>query len=136
MGGKTQLPAYRNVAGDLRLAYSQFEELEKFARFSSQLDEATRTTLERGRRVREVFKQSRHEPLAVPEQVALLIAVTQGVFDELPIERIGDAKIAVRRAVTGLLPELCQRIVHGEQLSRDELKSIRHVAEQAARELA
>ena len=74
-------------------------------------------------------------PSWYPEQVAVLIAVTLGVFDELPIERIGDAKIAVRRAVTGSLPELCQRIVQGESLSRGELESIRHATEQAVKEL-
>ena len=59
VGGKTQLAAHRAVAGDLRLTYSQFEELEKFARFSSQLDEDTRQTLERGKRIRETLKQLR-----------------------------------------------------------------------------
>ena len=78
VGGKTQLPAYRAVAGDLRLTYSQYEELEKFARFSSQLDEDTRHTLERGRRVRETLKQRQYHPLDVPRQIASLVAVTTG----------------------------------------------------------
>jgi len=56
VGGKTQLPAYRSVAGDLRLSYSQFEELESFSRFGTRLDDATRRTLERGWRVREILK--------------------------------------------------------------------------------
>jgi F-type H+/Na+-transporting ATPase subunit alpha len=57
VGGKAQLPAYRAVAGDLRLSYSQFEDLEAFSRFGTRLDDRTRQTLERGRRVREVLKQ-------------------------------------------------------------------------------
>ena len=72
VGGKTQLPAYRAVAGDLRLAYSQFEELEAFARFGTQLDEDTRRTLRRGRRVRETLKQPQYAPLPVAEQIAAL----------------------------------------------------------------
>jgi F-type H+/Na+-transporting ATPase subunit alpha len=57
VGGKTQLPAYRTVTGDLRLSYAQFEELEMFARFGTRLDEKTRDTIERGRRVRKVLTQ-------------------------------------------------------------------------------
>ncbi|MBW1834467.1 MAG: F0F1 ATP synthase subunit alpha, partial [Deltaproteobacteria bacterium] len=74
VGGKTQLAAYRAVAGDLRLSYSQFEELETFSRFGTRLDEETRKTLDRGRRVREVLKQSQYEPMPVPEQAAVLVA--------------------------------------------------------------
>ena len=58
VGGKAQLPAYKAVAGDLRLAYSQFEELETFSRFGTNLEDETRRSLERGRRVRETLKQS------------------------------------------------------------------------------
>jgi F-type H+-transporting ATPase subunit alpha len=58
VGGKTQLAAYRWVAGDLRLSYAQFEELEAFSRFGTRLDEQTRNTLERGRRVRQILRQS------------------------------------------------------------------------------
>ena len=71
VGGKSQLNAYRSVAGDLRLSYSQFGELEGFARFGTRLDEETRKTLDRGRRVREALKQSQFELLSVPEQIAV-----------------------------------------------------------------
>jgi F-type H+-transporting ATPase subunit alpha len=70
VGGKTQYPAYRSVAGDLRLSYSQFEELESFARFATRLDEDTRAIIEHGRRVREVLKQAEHKPLRASEQMA------------------------------------------------------------------
>ena len=101
VGGKTQLPAYRAVAGDLRLTYSQFEEVEKFARFSSQLDEDTRQTLQRGRRIRETLKQPQYQPLSVPEQMASLVAVTSGVFDELPPEQIAPAERSVQQRHDG-----------------------------------
>lgn len=117
VGGKTQLPAYRAVAGDLRLSYSQFEELEAFSRFSSRLDEETRDTLERGRRVREVFKQPQYQTLSVPEQLAALVAVTGGAFDALPAELLREAESAVRTAVTERHPELCERILGGEKLT-------------------
>lgn len=124
VGGKTQLPAYRSVAGDLRLAYSQFEELEVFSRFSSRLDEETRQTLERGRRVREVFKQTQFQPLSVPEQIAVLLAVTSGVLDAVPIDRIPHVERTIRATVMERLPALCERISAGNKLSpedRDEL---------------
>ena len=79
-GGKTQLPAYREVAGNLRLSYSQFEELESFARFGTRLEEETRRTLEHGRRVREVFRQVQYHPIPVPEQIAVLLSAAEGCW--------------------------------------------------------
>jgi F-type H+-transporting ATPase subunit alpha len=88
VGGKAQLSAYRNVAGDLRLSYSQFQELEAFARFGTRLDEATRKTLEHGKRVREVLKQNQFSPMTATEQIAILLAVNQGLLDAVPLEQI------------------------------------------------
>ncbi|REJ90868.1 MAG: alternate F1F0 ATPase, F1 subunit alpha [Planctomycetota bacterium] len=135
VGGKTQLPAYRAVAGDLRLTYSQFEELEKFARFSSQLDEDTRQTLERGRRIRETLKQPQYQPLDVPEQIASLVAVTSGVFDELPLEEIMRAQRGVQRAMTDELSKLGEQIVSGGKLSDDDVDTIAETTKQAVSEL-
>ncbi|MBE2202304.1 MAG: alternate F1F0 ATPase, F1 subunit alpha [Anaerolinea sp.] len=117
VGGKTQLPAYRAVAGDLRLSYSQFEELENFARFGTRLDEATQQAIERGRRVREVLKQPQYEPLPVAEQIAVLLAVTEGLFDELPVEEIGPVSQRVREEVVRKETAVCRRIERGETLS-------------------
>jgi len=122
VGGKTQLPAYRAVAGDLRLSYAQFEELEAFSRFSTRLDEETRKTLERGRRVREILKQPQYEPIPVPEQIAVLFAVTGGAFEELPLPQIAGAARALRRAVAEQLPDLCRRVEAGEGLSEEDRK--------------
>jgi F-type H+-transporting ATPase subunit alpha len=128
VGGKTQLPAYRAVAGDLRLTYSQFEELEKFARFSSQLDEETRNTLHRGQRVRQTLKQPQHQTLEVPEQIASLLSVTSGEFDRLDPEQITPVERLVQVAVTDERPDLCQAIVRGEKLSADDSDAISRVA--------
>ncbi len=131
VGGKTQLPAYRAVAGDLRLSYSQFEELEAFSRFGTRLDEATRQILERGRRVREVLKQPQYEPIPVAEQIAVLLAVTQGTFDRLPLEGIAAAQRAVRQAIVEQLPDLCQKIEVGEKLSQGDHLALLEVAKSA-----
>ena len=134
VGGKAQLPAYRAVAGDLRLSYSQFEELEAFSRFGSRLDEETRQTLERGRRVREVFKQSQGEPLPVAEQIAVLVAVTRGVFDQVPVEEIARASEAVRSAMTSRAAELCEEIVAGRKLTQEQIGTIEQLARESVAE--
>jgi len=131
VGGKTQLSAYRAVAGDLRLSYSQFEELEAFSRFGTRLDEATRQTLERGRRVREVLKQSQYLPIPVAEQIAVLLAVTAGMFDDLEIEQIAAAESAVALLITEQVPDLCSSIQRGEILSDADLAILLDTARQA-----
>lgn len=128
VGGKTQLPAYRAVTGDLRLSYSQFEELEAFARFGTRLDEETRRTIERGRRVREVLKQPQYEPIPVAEQIAVLLAVTSGLFDRLAIEQIEQAERVVRRGVVERLPDVTERIEAGEPLSEHDRNALLTVA--------
>lgn len=120
VGGKAQFPAYRSVAGDLRLSYAQFEEMEAFARFSARLDESARRILERGRRVRETLKQRQYDPMRVSEQVAVLVAVTGGIFDGLRTEQVADAEQLVRRTMAEALPELCVRIEAGEALNEQE----------------
>ncbi|MEQ9407391.1 MAG: alternate F1F0 ATPase, F1 subunit alpha [Fuerstiella sp.] len=125
VGGKTQLPAYRAVAGDLRLSYSQFEELEAFSRFSSRLDEETRATLERGRRVREILKQPQYATLTVPEQIAPLFAVTGGLLDSRDASQIAKAELGIRTAGLSGIPDLCERLISGRPLSaetKDELR--------------
>ncbi len=124
VGGKTQLPAYRAVAGDLRLAYSQFVELEAFSRFGTRLDEDTRKTLDRGRRVREVLKQPQYEPMPVAEQISVLIAVNGGVFDEMALDGIAGASRKIRETVKAELPELCGAMEGGERLGDDDIGKI------------
>ena len=131
VGGKTQLPAYRQVAGDLRLAYAQFEELETFARFGTRLDEETRATIERGRRVREILKQKEYQTLNVSEQIAALLAVNMGLFDILEVEKVPAAEHQVRRHLQDRCAELCQRIDAGEKLSEAEWEQLRQAARQA-----
>jgi F-type H+-transporting ATPase subunit alpha len=131
VGGKTQLAAYRAVAGDLRLSYAQFEELEAFARFGTQLDEATRQTLERGYRVREVLKEPQYEPMPVPEQIAVLLAVNEGIFDTLSPEVVVEAEQAICRAVTDEIPEVCDRLQAGERLRDEDRQTLLQVARDA-----
>ncbi|MDD2277091.1 MAG: alternate F1F0 ATPase, F1 subunit alpha [Smithellaceae bacterium] len=124
VGGKTQLPAYRSVAGDLRLSYSQFEELESFSRFGTRLDDATRRTLERGWRVREILKQGQFRPLRASEQIASLLSVTGGALDLVPTEKIREVEARLLETVNEQLPELCARIEEGKKMDMADRDSI------------
>lgn len=124
VGGKTQLPAYRAVAGDLRLSYAQFEEMEAFSRFSSRLDDAARQVLNRGRLVREVLKQQNCAPLPVSEQIGVLVAVTSGLFDGIALDRIVEAERAIRTILRATLSDLCERIEAGIKFDEHDRQRI------------
>lgn len=128
VGGKTQLAAFRAVAGDLRLSYSQFEELETFARFGTRLDDATRHTIERGRRVREVLKQNEIEALSACEQVAVLLAVTAGVFDDIPLPQIAHLEQVIRSSALSQAGDICTRIKSGKQLTEEDRNRLLEIA--------
>ena len=127
VGGKTQLPAYRVVAGDLRLTYSQFEELERFARFSSQLDEDTQATLTRGRLIREILKQPQFHPLTLPQQIASLVAVTRGTLDGVQTDQVLGLELAIQEALQKQAPELCQAMEAGEKLSSEQVQHVEDI---------
>jgi len=131
VGGKAQLPAYRAVAGDLRLAYSQFEELERFSRYGTRIDEETRSALEHGRRIREILKQSQNAALNVAPQIAVLLAASEGLLDQLPVGRVAEAEAAIVRAVDAQLDELAQRIGSGEALQEDGRQELKRIASEA-----
>ncbi len=128
VGGKTQLPAYRVVAGDLRLTYSQFEELERFARFSSQLDADTQATLNRGRLIREILKQPQFQPLTLPRQIASLIAVTQGKMDTVSLDQVSKLEREIGDAVTSQAADLCERMQSGEPLDDAQVQQLAAIA--------
>lgn len=93
VGGAAQIKAMKKVAGKMRLDLAQFKELEAFAQFgSSDLDEQTKTRIERGRRIRELLKQPQYQPLQVMTQIALIYAVNNGYFDEIALESIQEEK--------------------------------------------
>ncbi len=131
VGGKAQLPAYRAVAGDLRLFYSQFEELEVFSRFGSRLDERTRQTLARGRAVREALKQPQFDPLAASEQVAVLVAATAGLFDTLASDRIVEASARLRSMLSEKLPLVQESIEAGKKLTDSDREALVKLAQEA-----
>ena len=131
VGGKAQRAAYRAVAGDLKLAYAQFEELETFARFGARLDEDTRKTIEHGRRIRACLKQPEFSPVSVPAQIAVLLALTAGLFDPVPLEQMPDAERAVREAAATIPDEVRARFDAAEKLADEDRTLILDVARRA-----
>jgi F-type H+/Na+-transporting ATPase subunit alpha len=131
VGGKAQRAAYRAVAGDLKLAYAQFEELETFARFGARLDEDTRKIIEHGQRIRACLKQSEFAPVSVPGQIAVLLALTAELFDRIPIDRITVAEHAVQEAAANIPAELAARFHSASTLSDEDRASIVRFASDA-----
>jgi F-type H+-transporting ATPase subunit alpha len=132
VGGEAQWAAYRAVAGDLKLAYAQFEELETFARFGARLDDDTRKIIEHGRRIRACLKQPEFSPISVPAQITVLLALTANLFDPVPLEQMTDAGHAVREAAAEKIPaEVNARLDTAAKLSDEDKKIIVEIARNA-----
>jgi F-type H+-transporting ATPase subunit alpha len=128
VGGKAQRAAYRAVAGDLKLAYAQFEELETFARFGARLDEDTHKIIEHGRRIRACLKQPEFNPVPVPAQIAILLALTTELFDRVPLDQMSDAEHAVYEAAANIPAEVCARFETTAKLSDEDRETIIQIA--------
>ena len=132
VGGKAQSPGYRAVAGDLRLSYAQFEELEGFSRFGTELDVETRRVLRRGRRVRAVLTQGPLVTISVGEQLAVLAAVVAGAFDRVPPARVSAAEDALRRAARTEHVELLAALDEGGAWRDDDRERLVATADRIA----
>ncbi len=131
VGGKAQRVAYRSVAGDLKLAYAQFEELETFARFGARLDDDTRQSIEHGKRIRACLGQAEFSPVSVPAQIAILLALNAGLFDPVPLERMSAAQQAVENTTNDLPDDLGARLTAGDKLTDEDRQQVTHAARKA-----
>ncbi|MEI8606178.1 alternate F1F0 ATPase, F1 subunit alpha [Pseudoalteromonas sp. B160] len=131
VGGKAQLAAFRAVAGDLKLTYAQFEELETFARFGARLDQDTAKSIEHGRRIRASLRQPESSPLPVAEQIILLLALTSGLFDTIALAKMSAAKNALRGIINRLPAELSTRLATSGSLSDEDHQNIIALSKQA-----
>lgn len=131
VGGKAQRSTYRAVAGDLKLAYAQFEELETFARFGARLDADTRKTIEHGRRIRACLKQPEFSPVTVPAQIAVLFSLTAKLFDTIPLDEMNEAEQAVQLAATKIPSEVSERFETADKLSDEDREAITEIAHQS-----
>ena len=128
VGGQAQRPTYRAATGDLKLAYAQFEELEGFARFGARLDEATKATIEHGRRIRSCLKQPDLSPIPVPAQIAVLLALSAKLFDPVPLDKMPDAQRAVRDAAASIPADVLARLDGTAKLDDAGCKAVLEVA--------
>ena len=119
------------MAGDLKLAYAQFEELESFARFGARLDEGTRKIIEHGRRIRACLKQAEFAPVSMAVQIAILLALTAELFDQVPLERMADAEQAVRKAAADIPAKVSERLSSAGKLGDEDREAIIQIARQA-----
>lgn len=87
VGGSAQIKSMKKVAGTLKLDQAQFRELEAFAKFGSDLDNATRLVISRGQKNQEILKQGQYSPIPVSEQVAIIYASTKGFMDKVPVDK-------------------------------------------------
>lgn len=133
MGGKAQLPVYRSIAGDLKLEYSQFEELESFARFGIRLEENTRRIIEHGKRIRACLIQTESDPISVSEQITLLLVLKKGYLDHIPLDLIPWVETIIRRATDKIPTEVVDRLLSDAGFSNDDKETILRIAENELR---
>ncbi|HAE62168.1 MAG TPA: F0F1 ATP synthase subunit alpha [Eubacteriaceae bacterium] len=129
VGGKTQLVSYRNITSALKLTYSQFEEMEIFASFAARLDEKTRSTINRGMRIRKAFNQQQFTPMEVDEQIGVFLALTEGLLDDVSIEEIGDAEKIIQSVVREheeFAKEVSMNNSVGDEVKKDFLKMVKN----------
>jgi F-type H+-transporting ATPase subunit alpha len=131
VGGKAQLAAYHAIAGNLKLAYSQFEELESFSRFGSRLDESTRKIINHGQRIRACLKQTEFAPVSAVEQISLLLALTEGLFDRIPLGRMQEAERALCAASMQTASDVTERFVSNQKLNEADREAVLKIARQS-----
>jgi F-type H+/Na+-transporting ATPase subunit alpha len=120
VGGAAQTKVIKKLGGGVRLALAQYRELAAFAQFASDLDEATRKQLERGRMVTELMKQPQYEPLQVWEMALTLFAVNNGYFDDIEVKKALAAERSMRDFIKDKSADLVKRIEDTKDLSKDD----------------
>ena len=130
VGSKAQLPAYKAVAGDMKISYSQFEELEAFSKFGTQLDEATQKILARGKIIRETLKQPQYKPLKASEQIIVIYATNIGAFDEIADDKIQLAQDELIKTAHKSIQHTLDEIDNGAKLNEKFKEEIQKLAEE------
>ncbi len=124
VGGAAQTKAVKSVGGNLKLGLSQFRELASFAQFGSDLDEATKSQIDRGQRLTELLKQPQYQPMSVWEQYVSIYAVTNGAFDEVPVAKIKDAQSAALTKLWSEHKDAMRELNKGDKPTDEHLKII------------
>ncbi len=118
VGGDAQTRAMRKVAGRLRLDLAQYRSLAAFAQFgTSELDQATRDQLERGRRITEVLKQGQYSPMSMEQQVIILFAAINGYLDDVPIDKLAAFEADLHKSMEISHKDVCSAIAKEKDIS-------------------
>lgn len=133
VGGAAQTKAVKSVSGSLRLDLAQFRELAAFTQFSTDLDDETKKRINRGQRLTELLKQPQYSPMSIWEQVATLLPATQGVFDDVPVEKLQDLHRSLIAALWSDHKKDMQELNKGNKPSEALTKLLLDVATQAAK---
>ncbi|MBW4546773.1 MAG: F0F1 ATP synthase subunit alpha [Symplocastrum torsivum CPER-KK1] len=123
VGSAAQTKAMKKVAGKLKLELAQFDDLQAFAQFASDLDKATQDQLARGQRLRELLKQPQYSPLSVAEQVAVVYAGLNGYLDDIAVEKVADFAKGLREYLKTSKPQYMDILRNTKQLN-DEAEGI------------
>src|SRR5512147_510856 len=124
VGGAAQTKVIKKLGGGVRLALAQYRELAAFAQFASDLDEATRKQLERGRMVTELMKQPQYAPMQVAEMAVTLFAVNRGYLDDIEVKRALPFEAALRAYLKSKYAPLMESLERQKDLSADDEKSL------------
>jgi F-type H+-transporting ATPase subunit alpha len=127
VGGAAQTKVIKKLGGGIRLALAQYRELAAFAQFASDLDEATRKQLERGRLVTELMKQAQYAPMSVSEMALSLFAVNNGYFDDVPVKKVLDFEKTLTQFIQSKHSAVMSAIETTKDLSKDN-ESTLHAA--------
>jgi F-type H+/Na+-transporting ATPase subunit alpha len=133
VGGNAQVRAMRKVAGGLKLALSQYRDLEAFAAFASDLDAASRAQLDRGARLVELLKQGQYSPYPVQRQVVSIWAGTTGMLDDVPVEDVGRFEAELLDYIQREHPGIYDAIRETADLSEDTVTALKDAAEEFRR---
>src|SRR6266702_2724121 len=135
VGSSAQTRAMKQVAGSLKLDLAQFRELAAFAQFSSDLDKATKSRIDRGQRLTEILKQPQYRPVPVEKQVMIIYAATNGYLDDVPVDVVSTWEAEFYRYIDANHPEIGEAIVEKsvkgkEKMTDDLLKQLRAAIEE------
>ncbi len=119
VGGNAQIKAMKKVAGSLRLDLAQFREIQAFAQFGSDLDQATIAQLERGKRLTELLKQDQYKPLPVEKQIVGIYAGTKGYLDQIPVEYVRKFEEELYQYIEDYSPEIYEGIKTKKDIDKD-----------------
>ncbi len=123
VGTSAQAAAMKQVGGTLRLDLAQFRELAAFAQFSSDLDKATKSRIDRGQRLTEVLKQGQYRPMAVEQQVIIIYAATKGYLDDVPLDKVAEWEDGYHRYMSANHPEIIDEIVEKSVKQKNKMSN-------------